>query len=281
MLRNASQLAATMPGQQFITCVYAVHDPVEATLTYANAGHPAPAVLDPDGTVRFERERLGMPLRVGDAFDQRVVPFPAGSALLLYTDGLVERRGRPLPTGIDELDAALRARVAPATDAAAACDALIQQLTAGSHDDDVALLYARDRFDADNPRRIAVLPLAAEAVASSRARRFAATTLAGWGLTGPFDRVAIVVSELVSNAVRHTGAPAILRLHQVDDRLVIEVVDRDERPPHPVRPAIQDENHRGLYIVEALSLRWGSRPGVVGETGTTGKVVWAELALTA
>jgi anti-sigma regulatory factor (Ser/Thr protein kinase) len=248
-----------------------VHDPVEATVTYANAGHPPPAMIEPDGTVGFLRERLGMPLRVGESFGERVVPFPAGSALLLYTDGLVERRGRPLPDGIEALATALNDVVAAdGADPAAACDQLIAELTAGTHDDDVALLYARD---SSVGRRVAVLPLEADPAAGTRARRFAAETLAQWGLSDPLSSVAIVVTELVSNAVRHTNAPVALRLHHTGGRMVVEVSDEDDRPPRARTPSVHEENHRGLLIVETLAQRWGSRPTAEG------KVVWAELAL--
>jgi hypothetical protein len=270
VLRRASQLAMTMPGQQFVTCVYAVHDPVEGTLTYANAGHPPPAVIGPDGSVHFARDRLGMPMRVGESFEERVLPFPGGSALVLYTDGLVERRGRPLPDGIDQLEDALRRLVAPLViEPSTACDKLIGELTDGAHDDDVALLYARDT---GQPRRVAVLPLTADAEAGARSRRFAEETLAGWGLSDPQNNVAIVATELVSNAVRHSLVPVALRLHHIADRIVVEVLDEDDRLPRPRRPGAHEENHRGLLIVETLALRWGSRPM------HPGKVVWAELA---
>jgi anti-sigma regulatory factor (Ser/Thr protein kinase) len=270
VMRHASQLAMTMPGRQFVTCVYAVHDPVEGTLTYANAGHPPPALVRPDGEVTFARDRLGMPLRVGESFEERVLPFPGGSALVLYTDGLVERRGRPLPSGIDQLEGALRRLVAPEVDEpSAACDKLIEELTGGAHDDDVALLYARDT---GRTRRVAALPLSADAQAGARSRRFAEQTLAGWGLSDQCDDVAIVATELVSNAVRHSLAPVALRLHHIADRIVVEVLDEDDRPPRPGQPGAHDESHRGLLIVETLAQRWGSRPM------HPGKAVWAELA---
>ncbi len=270
VLRNASQLAMAMPGRQFITCVYAVHDPAEGTLTYANAGHPPPAIVHPGDAVTFLRDRLGMPLRVGEAYHDRVVAFPPGSTLVLYTDGLVERRGRSLPEGIDQMEQALRAIAIPAEDLSPACDKLIQELTGGAHDDDVALLYARD---SGAERRVAVLPLGDDPGSGSRARRFAARTLAEWGLNDPTTTVAIVVTELVSNAVRHSTKPMSLRLHHTGQRLIVEVLDEDERRPRPTRPSVHDENHRGLFIVATLTDRWGTRPS------PRGKIVWAELNL--
>jgi anti-sigma regulatory factor (Ser/Thr protein kinase) len=271
VLRHTSELASAMSGRQFITCVYAIHDPVTQTLTYGNAGHPPPIVIGPDETPMILVERLGMPLGVGSMFEQRTVAFPAGSALLLYTDGLVERRGLPLPDGITRLDTAVRELLVPAAqDPASMCDQLIEQLTGGAHDDDVALLLARD---IDVPRRIAMMPLVSEPVVASRARHFVADTLAEWSLTDPQDSAAMVVTELVSNAIRHTGAPIALHLYHYGERLVVEVLDEDDRPPRRMQPSLQDENHRGVYIVDMLTRRWGSRPTA------RGKVVWAELTL--
>lgn len=269
VLRRTSELASGMPGHQFITCVYAIHDPVNQTLTYANAGHPGPAIIGADGAVAILSDRLGMPLRVGSAFDERIVPFAAGSALVLYTDGLVERRGRPLPDGQDELVAALR-EYPRHDDTAAFCDALIERLTSGDHDDDVGLLFARD---IDVPRHSVTMALAAEPVVASRARHFVADTLAEWSLHDPQDCAAMVVTELVSNAIRHTGAPVALHLYHAGERLVIEVLDEDDRPPRRMQPTMQEENHRGVYIVDKLTNRWGTRPT------SRGKVVWAELLL--
>jgi serine phosphatase RsbU (regulator of sigma subunit) len=267
VLRQASQLAAEMTGRQFITCVYAVHDPVDETLTYANAGHPAPAVIAPDGEISFLPERLGMPLRVGLAFEERVIPFRAGSAVVLYTDGLVERRGRTLPEGMAALRKALQTMDG---DPASACDRMIADLTGGAHDDDVALLYARDD---GAPRRVCVMELTCEPLVASRARRLVSSTLEAWGLADHRDAVAMVVTELISNAVRHSPSPRELRLLYTHGRLIVEVADGDDRPPRRIQAAAYDENHRGLYIVDILARRWGAR------STPHGKVVWAELPL--
>jgi hypothetical protein len=269
LLRQASQLAAEMTGRQFITCAYAVHDPIDQTLTYANAGHPAPAVIAPSGEVAFLPERLGMPLRVGAVFEERVIPFPAGSAVVLFTDGLVERRGRTLPEGMEALRKALE--TIDGEDPASACDRMIADLTSGAHDDDVALLYARDD---GVPRLVAEMELSTDAMAAVHARRFSASALESWGLSGRRDAVAMVVTELVSNAVRHSQSPRALRLHYAHGRLIVEVADDDDRQPRRIQAAISDENHRGLYIVDVLAQRWGAR------STPTGKVVWAELPTT-
>jgi hypothetical protein len=81
------------------------------------------------------------------------------------------------------------------------------------------------------------------------------------------------VTELISNAVRHSQSPRELRLHHAQGRLVVEVADGDDRQPRRIKAAVHDENHRGLFIVDVLSRRWGAR------STPHGKIVWAELPL--
>ncbi len=270
VLRHSSTLADEMSGRQFVTCVYAVHDPIDQTLTYSSAGHPGPALISPAGEVTFLEEPLGMPLRVGRSYAERVVGFPPGSAVVLYTDGLVERRGRSLHDGLAELARALKEVVIGAADPEAACDEVIKRLTGGAHDDDVALLYARE---AQQLRQVAMMALTADPHIGALGRRFVSGALTEWGLIDLQSIAEVVVTELISNAVRHTGRPLTLRLQHREQRLIIEVADDDDRQPRRMTPTIRDERHRGLFIVDKLSRRWGTRPTA------NGKVVWAELCL--
>jgi anti-sigma regulatory factor (Ser/Thr protein kinase) len=97
----------------------------------------------------------------------------------------------------------------------------------------------------------------------------AACQLAEWGLEGLEDATKLIVSEPITNAVRHSTGAIGLRLiqHQV---LTCEVFDTNVGSPHPRRARTTDENGRGLFMVAQLSRRWGAR-SVSG-----GKVVWAE-----
>jgi anti-sigma regulatory factor (Ser/Thr protein kinase) len=84
----------------------------------------------------------------------------------------------------------------------------------------------------------------------------------------------LVIHELVSNAIRHARTDDVeLRLRLLPGTLVIEVFDQDARLPFLIDPAAEDEQHRGLHLVRAYSVRWGARPTAEG------KVVWAELRL--
>jgi anti-sigma regulatory factor (Ser/Thr protein kinase) len=114
------------------------------------------------------------------------------------------------------------------------------------------------------------LPLPGAISAVAVARDMVTETLRGWGLHDHdwLDVVALIVTELVSNAVRHTDGPAVLDLH-TNGQLTLTVTDSS--PVHPRRHEPGDHGGRGLLIVDALCVRWGSRDH------PTGKQVWAEL----
>ncbi|WP_435155383.1 PP2C family protein-serine/threonine phosphatase [Amycolatopsis sacchari] len=140
VLRTVSQLVGTTPGASFVTCFYAVLDPGAGTLTFANAGHLPAVLLHPDGAVEQLGEALAMPLGVGSDFPQLKCAFPRDTRLVLYTDGLIESHTRDLTEGIEVLLGKL-GNLAVSADVEAACDEVIESLTGGRHDDDVALLY--------------------------------------------------------------------------------------------------------------------------------------------
>ncbi|MEU4667860.1 PP2C family protein-serine/threonine phosphatase [Amycolatopsis sp. NPDC023774] len=144
VLRNVSQLTSRFAEPSFVTCFYAVHEPADHSLTYANAGHLPAVLVHADGTPEQIGEALAQPLGVGAEFPQEKVAFPPETDLLLYTDGPVESRTRDLTLGIGGLLAALGGlRAGP--DAGTAWDRLIHDLTGGSHDDDIALIHVRRR----------------------------------------------------------------------------------------------------------------------------------------
>jgi hypothetical protein len=144
VLRTVSALTGGLFGGSFVTCFYAVHRPAEGTLTYANAGH-LPAVLVRPGAKPEEiGEAMAQPLGVGSVFTECTTPFPPGTDLVLYTDGLVESRTRDLTLGTEWLLEGLPA-VLTAADPDTAWDELVGRLTHGRHDDDIALIHVRHR----------------------------------------------------------------------------------------------------------------------------------------
>ncbi|MGV9560545.1 SpoIIE family protein phosphatase [Streptomyces sp. NPDC003522] len=141
MLRSLDAVVADMGEDEMATCVYAVHDPASGGCLVARAGHPPPAVRAPDGSVVFLDGPPGTPLGTGGhEFRAEEVPLPAGSLLVLYTDGLVEARGRDFDQSLDRLARALRT---PARSLAELCDDVLARMLPHPAQDDVAVLVAR------------------------------------------------------------------------------------------------------------------------------------------
>ncbi|MGC0373172.1 SpoIIE family protein phosphatase [Streptomyces sp. SAI-229] len=250
------------------TCLYAVYDPVSRHLTAASAGHPAPALVLPDGTSRLIRVNAGPPLGVGGLpFEATELELPEGSVVAFYTDGLIEDRGRDIDRATAEL---CRALAVPADSLESLCDGVLKDVLPQEPCDDVALLLARTRaLGADQVATRDVLPDPEEVAA---AREWAGERLAAWGLDEIAFVTELVVSELVTNAIRY-GVPPI-RLRLIRDRtLICEVADASSTSPHLRRAHAYDEGGRGLLLVAQLTQRWGSRQT------DGGKTIWAEQPL--
>ncbi|TDU02029.1 serine phosphatase RsbU (regulator of sigma subunit) [Streptomyces sp. 846.5] len=250
------------------TCLYAVYDPVSGRCTVASAGHPPPVVLVPGGTPEVVRLSPGPPLGVGGLpFEATELELPEGSLLALYTDGLVESRERELDAGLDVMRRALSA---PSASLDAACDSIFTTLLSKHPADDAALLLARTRLlGAD---QVATLDIADDPACVAEARKWAGTTLAGWGLEEAAFVTELVVSELVTNAIRYGQEPVQLRLVR-DRTLICEVSDGSNTAPHLRRARTFDEGGRGLLLVAQLTRSWGTRQTARGKT------IWAEQPL--
>ncbi|RKE23200.1 SpoIIE family protein phosphatase [Streptomyces sp. TLI_171] len=270
VLGRLDETASAIGEGQFATCVCAVYDPVDRTFVIASAGHLPPIRVDPDGTPHVVHLPPGVPLGVGGgggAFESTEFTLPAGSTFALYTDGLVERRGRDLDEGIDLL---ARTLSTPGRTLEESCDAALSALVTDGTEDDIAMIMARVLPVPSD--RIATLLLPSEGPLPARARRFTRTTLESWGLSALIDYAELVVSELVTNALLHADAPRRLRLFR-DRTLTLEVADAGGQPPRLRSSAEEDEGGRGIHLVSELAHRWGSRPT------RHGKVVWAEIEL--
>ncbi|MGW1787085.1 SpoIIE family protein phosphatase, partial [Streptomyces sp. NPDC002143] len=255
-------------GDVGATCLYAVYDPIARTCTMARAGHPPPALVHPDGTVVFADLPAGPPLGLGGLpFESAVLELPEGSLIALYTDGLVETAERDIEVGSDLLRSALHDPNQPLEQT---CDTILQRLLPERPTDDVALLIARTRTLA--PSQVATWELPSDPAVVATARKEAMTRLADWGLDEVEFVTELVVSELVTNAIRYGAAPIQLRLIR-DRTLICEVSDASNTAPHLRRARVYDEGGRGLLLVAQLTDRWGTRHT------TYGKTIWAELRL--
>ncbi|MGV9456948.1 SpoIIE family protein phosphatase [Streptomyces sp. NPDC003635] len=250
------------------TCLYSVYDPVSRRLTMAAAGHPPPAVLFPDGTARLVPLSAGPPLGVGGLpFEAFELELPEGAVVALYTDGLIEERDRDLDHAEDEL---CRALATPADSLDALCDSVLKAVMPEEPSDDVALLLARTRaLGAD---RVATWDIPRDPAEVARTRQAATEQLAAWGMEEAAFVTELVVSELVTNAIRYGEPPIQLRLIR-DHSLICEVSDGSSTSPHLRRAHAFDEGGRGLLLVAQLTQRWGSRQT------SRGKTIWAEQLL--
>jgi hypothetical protein len=257
-------------AEQLVTCLYAVFDPRDQSLTYANAGHLPPLLVEPGAPPRRLDALVDPPLGVGTVeLSEHRAPLVAGTLLALYTDGLVERRDRGIDVGIDLLAEALGKANG---DVASIPDALVGAVVPEGSDDDVALLVARTR---EAPAEAtAVFALEPDTRALRAAREFIADTLAGWGLGGALrDDALLIGGELVTNAVLHGRPPIELRLRRGARLLLIEVDDGAAAIPRKLRPTPHDDLGRGLQLTAAIAERWGARPL------REGKSVWCQLPL--
>jgi serine phosphatase RsbU (regulator of sigma subunit) len=143
VLKALDRFASLIPGASVSTVFCAVIDPVTGTLRYSSAGHVPGIVVDADGSARFLEEAGSLPLAVVAELDrpEADVVLPSGSTLLLYTDGLVERRGEPLDDGMARAaESLVAARALPPADLA---EVLRRELLGDAPDDDVAFLLYR------------------------------------------------------------------------------------------------------------------------------------------
>ncbi|MEU9252721.1 SpoIIE family protein phosphatase [Streptomyces sp. NPDC048270] len=258
-------------GPAGATCLYAVYDPVTRHCVMASAGHPPPAVVSPDGTVEYVELSPGPPLGVGGwPFEPVERELPAGSVLALYTDGLIERGEGDIDQGMHDLaDRLLRADVLGRPLRQARHD-IVEGLPPGRLRDDVTLLLARTRVvDAGS---LATWQLDADPAVVADARHLVLEQLSTWELDELAFSTELIVSELVTNAIRHAGGPVRLRLIRADT-LTCEVSDSSNTQPRMRRARNSEEGGRGLYIVAQLSHRWGSRYTAGGKT------VWSEQSL--
>lgn len=259
-----------MESDLFATCCYVDVDMEEGSAWCVRAGHLPPVLRYPDGRTEIAESEGGPPLGVVERADFPMSPLrlQPGTVLALTTDGLVESAAVDIEVGLarlaDELSASDPGHLGLVADAL---------LAGANRSDDVALLLVRyDGMEARPQRESWTVWRVPEAV--RHARRFTRRTLRTWGVTQDIDVVLLVVSELVTNALVHTGGPVRLHLTLFNHRLRIAVSDNSARTPiKPTSIGWEATGGRGILLVEAMSAAWGTVP-VSG-----GKQVWADVFL--
>ncbi|MGW2418662.1 SpoIIE family protein phosphatase [Streptomyces sp. NPDC001709] len=259
------------------TCQYAVYDPTSQQLALATAGHPGPAVVHPDGTVDFPRLPVSPPLGLGAGLpvETAELTVPEGSRLVLFTDGLIEDRTRDLDAGLEALRAAL---AGPERTPDATCAAVMEAMLSDRPRDDIALLVARTRRL--GPAQVAEWDVPRDPAAVAPVRTACARRLTEWGLEHMAFTAELILSELITNAIRYGTEPIAVRLlrtmplgDSAAGTLIFEVSDGSSTSPRMRRAKVTDEGGRGLFLVAQLAERWGTR------YTPTGKVIWAEQSL--
>ncbi|HEY3687474.1 MAG TPA: SpoIIE family protein phosphatase [Streptosporangiaceae bacterium] len=254
------------------TCLYVVYDPVSRTCEAANAGHVPPVLVHPDGRSEPLDPPSGAPIGVGGvAFEPFTFSVEDGSRLVLCTDGLVEVRGEDIGIGLAALCEKLAGN-GPEASVDELCEQVVRALWSPQRADDVALLIARFRGISADEVDTWTLPSATDPRMVRAARGRTREVLTRWGLDDRIETVELLVSELVTNAIRHGAGPVTLRLLRTG-RLLCEVYDTNRDLPVLVSSGPDEEHGRGMQLVSRMSERWGT------SRTAGGKVVWFEYDL--
>ncbi|MGW1042383.1 amino acid permease [Streptomyces sp. NPDC002547] len=251
-----------------VTCLYAVYDPVSGRCSLARAGESPLVVVDPDtDAVDCPELPPGPPLGVGGPpYESTELELRPGSLLAAFTLGLLQ--------AVDSHDAGLRQLARALADhrrpLEALCDRAVAGLLPGPVDEDATLLLARTRLLDRN--QVARWELPADPATVSTLRTTISKQLADWDLDELVFTTELIVSELVTNAIRYVGGTIQVRLIR-DRTLICEVSDTGHTAPNLRHAASDDEGGRGLFIIAQMTQHWGTR------YTPDGKIIWAEQAL--
>ena len=271
-LQQLDELMHTLGEREphFATCAYAIFDAVSGNIEVAVAGHLPPLLVRPDGSNEYLDVAPAPPLGVGEGpIESRQFTVEDGSMFLLYTDGLVENRTRDIDDGLGRLQK-IFSESAPDRSLEDLCKAMLDGVYADYQRDDIAVLLARlSRIPADHH---ATWTLGRELTSVGQARSLIREPMERWGLEDMIPVTELLVSELVTNALRYSPGAVTLRIVR-EGALVCEVGDNSAALPRLRQASRDDENGRGLQVVSQFASRWGAR------RTNTGKVVWCEQPL--
>jgi len=271
-LQQLDELMHTLGEREphFATCAYAVYDAVSGECEVAVAGHLPPLLVHPDGSNELLDVPPAPPLGIGDGeVESRRFKIEDGSLFVLYTDGLVENKGQDISDGLARLRG-IFGPGSPTRPLEDLCKATLDGVYSDHQRDDIAVLIARLRRLPEYS--YASWTLAPKLTSVREARSVLAEPMKRWDLEDLIPTTELLVSELVTNAVRYSRGEFTLRLVN-EKALVCEVLDNSGALPRLRQANGEDENGRGLQVVRQLSHRWGSR------RTATGKVVWCEQPL--
>ncbi|MFH7599734.1 SpoIIE family protein phosphatase [Streptomyces racemochromogenes] len=282
-MARASAFLRDLASERFATCTYAEADLNTGMLSLVRAGHLDPVVRRGDGSCHRVQVAGGLPLGLppreppdtGCGYPVTSLELHPGDTLLLFTDGLIERPGGDLETGMREfMDAACRGPV----DVEELADVLCDLVGDAGGGDDMALLVLRRR---GTPAPRGGGPLSrhlepGDPDGPAVARHLIRAAAAAWGARERADEIELAADELMTNALVHTegGGRVGMRL-TADGRIRIEVEDSSSALPRRREADDWAVSGRGLMLVERLADGWGVEPR------GSGKCVWCEFAVPA
>jgi anti-sigma regulatory factor (Ser/Thr protein kinase) len=258
---------------RLVSMAYALVHPDERIVTVVRAGHVPPLLATPGAPPCLLDTVGGPPLgvRSGEVWREATLQVETGTALVLYTDGMLRDGGFP---GTEE--GLRRLLAAVGSDPVEGPDALADQLARLVDDpppDDTVLLVGHlvGRGAAGSTLRRTLPPTAESATV---ARWLVNDLLKNLVDDDTRDTAALLTTELVSNAIRHTGEELVVSVQVAGGRVRVGVADSSHRRPQLVQVGRRDTSGRGLHLVDAMADRWGVDPDERG----LGKTVWFELA---
>jgi anti-anti-sigma factor len=260
VVNRLNNLVQNLDVPQMATLIFGVVEPDSATLRLTSAGHPPPVIVEPDGTARFLTLHPVAPLGIEPGTARETIEaLEPGSTVVLYTDGLIERRGATIDEGLGNL---LEAAAGSNGDVESLCDRLVHSLGADGSSDDVALLVLRltpverERFE---------LTLRGDPRLLAPARR----ALRQWLSEAGADReevedLVLACGEAAANALEHAYGPgedAIIRIEGAEDggEVRISVTDSGHWRARAERPG-----GRGFHLMSVLTDEVEVVPGPSG-----------------
>ncbi|MEY9968366.1 PAS domain S-box-containing protein [Streptacidiphilus sp. MAP12-16] len=254
---------AGRPSGSTASCLYLLYDPTTGRCTAASAGHPRPIALGPDGRPIAFAVPIGPFLGEGGPFESSTTELPPDTLLALHTTGLYSAAGTRASSNRQRLLSVLTYPGPSLEQLCEAASALLPPVPA----EDRSLLLARTHVL--GPDHIALWTLPPDPSVVSTARGLARRQLDAWHLEELQDATELIISELVTNAIRYGTGPVTVRLIH-DQNLTCEVSDAGKTAPHLRRAHENDEGGRGLFLVLHCSSRWGTR------YEHNSKTIWAE-----
>ncbi|MFJ9863552.1 amino acid permease [Streptomyces sp. NPDC101165] len=252
-----------------VACLYAVYDPASGKCRLARAGDSVLAAVVPHpGVVECPELPSGPPLGVGGPpYQSTELEFPPGSVVALFTGGLLQAAD-DRAAGLAQLSQVL---AGDCRSLQGLCDTVVDTLLPGAVDVDATLLTVRTRMLDRN--QFAQWALVSDPAAVATIRSAVAKQLGDWGLDDLAFTSELIVSELVTNAIRYAGGgPIQVRLIR-DRNLICEVSDTGHTTPNLKHAENDDEGGRGLFIIAQMTHHWGTR------YTPTGKTIWTEQDL--